>query len=247
MEWRNIADGFQDVWQLPNCIGALGARYIDIQSATTNKDDSQLTNDDHSTNREFVLMALVDSKARFTYVEIACGGGSLDSGVFESCALSKLMGSPGNDLNIPAAKTLPGRSMQVPYHVTGNDAFPLKSYLMKPAPLRYATAKDKVYNCRESRGRAVIDKAFGQLVSRYEIFRKPIKLSPAKVDLIVMACVSLHNLLSNSTNEFTLDNTKLKGIPTSSKHNRSTFNAQRIRNELIEYYSNEGYVSFEDD
>ena len=119
---------------------------------------------------------------------------------------------------------------------------------MKPIPHRKLTIQNRIYNYRQSRGRRIVENAFGQLVSRFQIFKKPINLLPDKVDLIVMACISLHNLLNKtSKHEFTSNTNINTNLPRSRHNNSSTTYSQSIRNELIDYYSNEGAVSWQND
>ena len=71
---------------------------------------------------------------------------------------------------------------------------------------------------------------------------------PAKVDIIVMACISLHKLLNKSSkHEFTSDTNLNRNLSRSRHNNSSTTYSQSIRNKLIDYYSNEGAVSWQND
>lgn len=77
----------------------------------------------------------------------------------------------------------------------GDDAFPLKEYLMKPYSGTLLGVEEKIFNYRVSRGRRIVENAFGILASRFRIFEKPIPLVPATVDNIVFASCALHNYL----------------------------------------------------
>jgi hypothetical protein len=68
-------------------------------------------------------------------------------------------------VNIPDACTLPGDdSGEVyPYMFVGDEAFPLKTYFMRPFPGRSLDCTEKkVFNYRLSRARRVIENAFGR-------------------------------------------------------------------------------------
>ena len=53
-----------------------------------------------------------------------------DAGVFQNCALN--YNFQYNKLNIPKPEFLQEANITVPYMLVGDDAFPLRNYLMKP-------------------------------------------------------------------------------------------------------------------
>lgn len=68
---------------------------------------------------------------RFVYVDIGANGRVSDGGVWRNCALAQTLSS--NDLNLPDLP-LPNTSITAPMVIVADEAFPLKSYLMKPYP-----------------------------------------------------------------------------------------------------------------
>ena len=98
-------------------------------------------------------------------------------------------------------KALPGWNTLIPRVILGYVAFPLKSYLKKPYKKKTQLTKEKIFNYRQSRGRLVVENAFGILTSRFRILLNRINLSPEKVELVVIACCFLHNLLTSRTQE----------------------------------------------
>lgn len=85
-----------------------------------------------------------------------------------------------------------------PYVIVGDDAFPLGRNLMKPYPGRDLSVEKTIHNYRLSRAWRVSENAFGILGSRFQIFTKPIRASPASVNKMVKATVALHNYLRGS-------------------------------------------------
>ena len=57
-----------------------------------------------------------------------------DSGVFANTPIYKKLQS--HALGLPPDKPLPGREKSVPHLIVSDDAFPLKTYLMKTYPAR---------------------------------------------------------------------------------------------------------------
>ena len=75
-------------------------------------------------------MALVDAEYGVLFVEVGCNCRIYDGAVYTSSTLYRALES--KLLQIPYTNTLPERNISVYYKFGVNDAFPLKSYLMKP-------------------------------------------------------------------------------------------------------------------
>ncbi|CAH1995003.1 unnamed protein product [Acanthoscelides obtectus] len=76
-----------------------------------------------------VLLAVVDAKYNFLYVNIGCQGRISDGGVFNNCELNEKI--QNNALNIPEPTALPPRTEEVPFYFVGDEAFALSENMMK--------------------------------------------------------------------------------------------------------------------
>lgn len=92
-----------------------------------------------------------------------------------------------NSINLPIAEPLPGRTKPAPYVVVADDAFALKTYLLKPYPFQGQPAPNRIYNYRLSRARRIVENVFGIISNRFRILRKPSELSAEKTTVIVSA------------------------------------------------------------
>ena len=80
----------------------------------------------------------------------------------------------------------------VHYFLLGDDAFAL---MVKPDSRRQLTGEERIANHRISKGRRVVENAFGILVSRFRILLGTMEQRPRVVRDIVLTCVVLHNMM----------------------------------------------------
>lgn len=177
-EWNTISEGFTKRWHLPGCYGAIDGKHFLI-TAPSNC-GSEYYN--YKGANSVVLMAVVDHNYCFQFIDVGSKGSQSDGGIFQLCPLWFAL---ENGL-IPDGGFL-----------VGDDAFPLKPYLMKPytshrMPL---TKEEKVFNYRISRARRIVENAFGILVSRFRVFDRKLSCSLLTVNKLVRAACGLHNWL----------------------------------------------------
>lgn len=126
---------------------------------------------------------------------MGANGRASESGVRQRTDLKILLSSEANPLNLPDPRPIPGRVMPVPYVLTGDNAFALTDYLLKPYPQSKMTVVERIFNYRLSQIRRIWENGFRLLVSRWRLFCTPILLELGKVKQIVLAALTLHNLL----------------------------------------------------
>ncbi|XP_046861895.1 uncharacterized protein LOC124455248 [Xenia sp. Carnegie-2017] len=84
----------------------------------------------------------------------------------------------------------------MPYCIVGDEAFPLKTWIMRPYPGKSldCVAK-KVFNYRLSRARRTIENTFGIMVSKWRILKTAIVAEPNNMVKLTKAICVLHNFL----------------------------------------------------
>ncbi|CAK1603724.1 unnamed protein product [Parnassius mnemosyne] len=189
--WRKIAEDFEKLRGFPNCIGALDGKHFVIKAPANS--GSIYFNYKHTFS--IVLLALVDACYKFIAVDFGAYGRNSDGGIFAQCNLGKRL--ENGTLHVPIGKNLPGSSTFAPYVIVGDEAFPLKTYLMRPYPGHQATgdANKTNFNHRLSLARRLVENAFGILTQRFRIFQRRMKLAPENVDYIILSTCVLHNFL----------------------------------------------------
>ncbi|XP_044744271.1 uncharacterized protein LOC123306367 [Coccinella septempunctata] len=243
-EWMSISEGFNNLWQFPHCLGALDGRHITFRAP---KSEGSYHHN-YKGSESIVLLALVDARYRFIYVNLGCNGRISDGGVFRNSKLSEILQK--NSANLPKDQALLGRSKAIPFVVVADDAFPLKTNLSKPFPMRGLSLQHRRFNYRLSRARRVVENAFGILANRFRVLLNPISLNVEKVEAICLACVCLHNYLLEdipTENRACSDITDIPRIGIQAG-NRSSSDARAVREELSEYFSApEGQVDWQDE
>ena len=133
-----------------------------------------------------VLMALSDAKYRFLFIDVGAEGGAGDGGTWQKCNLARAI--TYNRAGLPEDTNLPNDNEPIPFHIVADDAFALKSWMMKPYSHQSQDPTERLYSYRLSRSRHVVENAFGLLQMRWRVFG-----TTMQQDIILCACV-MHNL-----------------------------------------------------
>lgn len=243
-KWKSIAKEFWQQWNYPNCIGAIDGKHVEIFAPP--KSGSLYFN--YKKFHSIVLLALVDADYKFIYVNVGDLGKNSDAGIYSRSALAERLES--NTLNVPLPKELPGTIVRLPYVIVGDEAFPLKTYMMRPYPAtQLDNVSKQVYNLRHTRARRVSENAFGILCQKFRIYYRKICLNPDHVDNVILATCVLHNFLRNDTVSFDhedLEELQIQDFP----HIGGNFNSNAIdvREQFNAYFSSpQGTLGWQQD
>ncbi|CAB4037701.1 Hypothetical predicted protein, partial [Paramuricea clavata] len=124
-----------------------------------------------------------DADYCFTVIDIGSYGSNSDGGIFFKFTTGSKVRATG----------------PMPYVIVGAEAFPLKTYLLRPYPGRDLSIDKRIFNYRLSRARRISENAFGLLAQRWRIFQRRINLHPEQCEKVVQACSVLDNYLQKST------------------------------------------------
>ena len=175
------------MWQFPNCIGAIDGKHIMLRCPP----NSGSTFFNYKGRYSIQLLAVCDAHYRFTLVDVGCEGRQSDGGVLAGSSFGQAL--QDERLSIPYA--CPLGDQMLPYCLVGDEAFPLKTYLMRPFPGRKLSEDKRIFNYRLSRARRTVENAFGILAARWRIFLQPIYADPENAVLYTKAALCLHNFL----------------------------------------------------
>ena len=257
-EWLAIARRFGDLWDYPFAVGAIDGKHI----ALINPDNSGSQFYNYKGFPSIVLMAVCDADSNFILVDCGQYGRISDAGVFGTSKISKRLNE--GRLNFPQqAFQVESTESKIPFVVVGDEAFPLKTNLMKPFARNTLTKEKGIYNYRHSRARRTSECTFGIMAAKFEIFQRPIRVEPDEAIQVTQAAVVLHNFIrrrdgvmvdrtSTVNYELVQDEIRVDGpglIPLARprNHGRNNDAAASVREDICNFFNDPvGSVTWQD-
>lgn len=188
--WRRLADDWYERWQFPHTVGSIDGKHVACKAPP----DSGSEYYNYKKFFSIILFTMVSSDYKFIWADCSGKGSSSDAHIYNNSELRA--GLEHDDIvGWPRPDPLPNDSQDVPYFIVGDDAFALKTCLMKPYSSRNLTRHERIFNYRLSRARRVVENAFGILANRFQVILTTMGQHADTVRLIVKACVLLHNLM----------------------------------------------------
>ncbi|TKR57617.1 hypothetical protein L596_009962 [Steinernema carpocapsae] len=191
-----------------------------------------------------VLLAVCDPQYRFLYYDVGNYGHQHDSRVFERCSLGR--GIREETIQFPEDSCISTGGPPMPYFFLADGGFPLGKRIMKPFP-GSTQPQEAIYNFRLSHARNVIENAFGILAGKWRILLKPIETDVKFADKIVASCIHLHNFVMDREREG--QDRHEESLTSAPVHPRAatsaTSAARAVRQNLVQYFQNEGAVEYQ--
>ena len=169
---------FSKLWNLLICCGARDSKHVIIRCPQNT--GSLFFN--YKKSFSLILFAVINVNYNFIYIDVGTNGRTNDALVFSKCLFNQAL--ENGSLKISSQSVF-----------VGNDAFPLRTNLLKPYSKNALNIKERVFNYRLSRARRVSENAFGILAACFRIYEKPINLLVETTEILVKATCALHNRL----------------------------------------------------
>ena len=163
------------------CIGALDGMALEIKKPVKMDEENRSNYMNRKGFYSFNLQAIADARRRIIYYSLATQGSTHDSLAFKLSSLGKQLDNKG----LPEG-----------FWIVGDEAYVCGLWLLSPfgaSQARENTYKDN-FNFYLSRCRINVECAFGILVWRFGILRRPILCSLEHASKLVAVCIALHNL-----------------------------------------------------
>ncbi|CAH2012676.1 unnamed protein product [Acanthoscelides obtectus] len=259
-DWKEIADLFEARWNFPHCLGAIDGKHIDIIPPAGS--GSEFFN--YKGRHSLVLLGIANAKYQFILADFGTNGRISDGGVLQNTKFFEMLTK--GDLRIPTEEYVKGNGRNLPYVFVADDAFALRSDMMKPFRQADLNSNEKkIFNYRLSRARRIIENTFGILAARFRIFHTQINVEPENIIKIVMAAVVLHNfLIENSPKSYAPKqcvqeenadgtvinygyNTQNSSMENLEQRNPGNINdtAKNVRENFMYYFNHEGSVPWQ--
>lgn len=196
VKWIEIANRYYTLWNLPNCVGSVDGKHIKIKAPPNS--GSSFVN--YKGFFSVVLLAVADADGLFVTVDVGEYGRNSDGRAFQVSGFGRAMQQ--NRLLLPEPEPFPDETQNIPFYFVADEAFALKTNMMKPFSRNQLTDYRRIFNSRLSRGRKSVECAFGMLTSKFRALNTTICCDPSKVDVIVQAMCVLHNVIRNCDGKF---------------------------------------------
>lgn len=99
--WKNIAKRYGSLWNLPNCIGSIDGKHIQIEKLP----NTGSSNFNYKAYNSIVLLAYCDANGLFSMADTGYAGRNSDGGIFRASAMNYHI--THSQLDIPLPSKLP--------------------------------------------------------------------------------------------------------------------------------------------
>ncbi|XP_071160779.1 putative nuclease HARBI1 [Mytilus edulis] len=175
-----LKQGFYDISNFPNVIGAVDGTHVRIKSPAVDEHLYVNRKNYHSLN----VMGVCDSNLKFLNIVAKWPGSTHDSFALRNSRLCEMF----EDGDIRDGWLL------------GDSGYPLRPWLLTPV-INPTTRHDQRYNASHMRTRCAVERSFGVLKSRFRCIDTTagtLLYSPVRCCDIIVAVVVLHNMCINN-------------------------------------------------
>lgn len=118
---KKIAEDFYNIWNFPNCIGAIDGKHILCPK------NSGFMFFNYKKYFSIVLQGVADASYKFITIDVGGYGKQSDDGTFKVSDLYKLLNN--KLLDIPEPSNLPQTNVKTPFVLIRDEAYPLLPHL----------------------------------------------------------------------------------------------------------------------
>jgi len=142
-----------------------------------------------------VSQRVADSESKFIFKDKRSYGKQSDGGIFSASTLYYFL--EDFESTLPKTVSFEGSAAEMPFVILGDEAYPLKTYLMKPLVRKVLSCEEHDFNYRLSRARRCVECAFGILTAKWRLLNKAIGTDINYAEQIVRCICLLHNIITD--------------------------------------------------
>jgi hypothetical protein len=124
--WLEIPGQFMQRWKFPHTCGALDGKHLDFCCPP----DTGLQCLNYKGFYSILIFALVDAEYKLVWADLSGKGAATDAQVYNDSELKQCIDD--GTISFPDPEPLPNDNEDVPYFLVGDDAFALRSSMIKP-------------------------------------------------------------------------------------------------------------------
>nr|XP_022918520.1 putative nuclease HARBI1 [Onthophagus taurus] len=144
-EWTTIAEGFEKLWNFPNCVGAVDGKHVQIIPPP----GSGAYYYNYKGYNSLVLMAICNANYEFIMCDFGINGRIFDGGVIAHTKFYKKL--KNGTLHLPDSVNPQNSQRQLPFVFIGDEAFALRSDFLKPYRQKDLNHDKKIFKYRLAR------------------------------------------------------------------------------------------------
>ncbi|KAH8370293.1 hypothetical protein KR093_002972, partial [Drosophila rubida] len=189
-QWRNAATDMERKHQLPQCVGNLFMRSIQLQNNVSNSSSSNSSDD--RKRAAIIFTAIVDADNNFQYVKVERAANSRPNDIYNQTTAVELIEQKMQALEARLEQPRCG------YYLAGDAVLPSTSYLVSTRNLNKGSA---VYDALDQVN-AHAEQTMRILCNIFPILAQPLRVSEKHIGQVVLGCVALYNFLRKTDDSF---------------------------------------------
>lgn len=137
-DFLRMAANAKERWNFPNAIAAIDGKHVQIKAPPHS--GTMYYNYLHYFS--VVLQGVADADCKFIFIDVGGYGKQSDAGTFAESQTFQFL--EDYEKNLPNPCSFEGSAGPMPFVFVGDDAYPLKRYLLKPYPGDNLTSQQRV-------------------------------------------------------------------------------------------------------
>ncbi|KAH8242396.1 hypothetical protein KR032_005153 [Drosophila birchii] len=192
-QWRSAAEEMERKHNLPQCVGNLFMRSIQLQGSGSGAASSGAACGDDRKRATVIFTGIVDADNNFQYATVERAASSRPNDIYNQTTAVELIRHKMH--------TLDEQSEQMDrqgYYFAGDSVLPATSYLVTTRNL----PKDRAVLEALEQVNAHADQTMRILCNMFPILAQPLRISDKHIREVVLGCVALYNFLRKTDDSF---------------------------------------------